>query len=83
MQALERMRRWVAEHEAAGLNRTQVAALIGCSEGGLSRVLSGTRGVGGRMAALIERATEGWHEGAIRAVDWYETADPMDATAEG
>lgn len=83
-QALERFRRWVADLEREGLNRTQVAAKIGCSEGGLSRVLSEKRGVGGAMAAKIERATKGWPEGPIRAVDWYEPpAEPLKATGTG
>lgn len=83
--ALARFRRWVSEQETGGKSRTQVAADIGCSESGLSRVLGGTRGVGGLMAAKIEHATLGWSQGAIRAADWYELERPkptpeLDAT---
>lgn len=86
MSALERFKRWVAERESAGQSRTQVAAAIGCSESGLSRILGGTRGVGGQMAAKIERATAGWSEGPVHAVDWYEPGaptEPLKATGTG
>lgn len=82
--AAVRFRRWVALRESEGANRTQIAAAIGCSEGGLSRILSGSRGVGGQMAAKIERATVGWAEGQICAVDWYEPAPAeLDPTGTG
>lgn len=71
MTALERFRSWVSELESAGFTRTQVAARVGCSESGLSKILSGKRGAGGRNAARIEIATAEWPGGPIRAVDWY------------
>lgn len=79
--ARDRMLRWVAELEEKGQSRTQIAAAIGCSESGLSRILNGSRGVGGQMAAKIERATEAWPQGPIRAVDWY-APDPAQGSLE-
>jgi predicted transcriptional regulator len=69
--ALTRFRAWVAEVEASGKSRTQVAAQIDCSESALSRILAGKRGAGGSMAARIERATATWARGPIHAADWY------------
>lgn len=68
MTAHDKFRAWVAEREATGMSRTQVAAEIGCSESALSRVLSGNRGVGGRLAYLIERAS------GLPSSMWFEDA---------
>lgn len=69
--ALTRLRRWVAEQEKAGRSRTQIAASLSLSEGAICRYVAGNRTPGGRAAAAIERATEGWDGGPIRTVDWY------------
>ncbi len=68
MSAREKLQSWVDGRLAEGLNRTQVAAEIGCSESALSRWLSGGRKeIDGRSAAAIERATGG----LILAIEWY------------
>lgn len=69
--ARRRFRRWAAAQARAGSTRTQIAALIGCSEASLCRILSGERGAGGLNAARIERATAGWAEGPILAAEWH------------
>lgn len=71
MTPLDRFKSWVAEQEAEGLTRTQVAARVGCSEGAISRILNETSGVGGYIAARIEDATRSWVNGPIVAKEWF------------
>lgn len=71
MTARERFKSWVEEHDKRGLARWQIAALVRCSESSITRILSGERNASGPIAAKIERATEGWDGGPIRAAEWY------------
>jgi transcriptional regulator with XRE-family HTH domain len=76
IQARERLARWF---EQTGLSQAAAAEKIGCTQGALSRALSGERGVGLELASLFETATEGWSEGPILASEWSKEASPVPA----
>ena len=47
-----------------------VAAVIGCSQGFVSQLLSGTRSAELESAHKIERVTARWPDGPIRTEEW-------------
>lgn len=68
MSARERFATWVAELEASGLTKTEVAAMLGCSASQITRLINGERNCDStKIAAAIERHSGG----RIRAVDWH------------
>lgn len=76
----ERLIRFITDR---GLSQAEAGELLGCSQGLVSKILRGDRKPGLALAFKIERATEGWSEGPIRAQDWTreEPADaPLEAT---
>lgn len=71
MTPLDRFKAWVHEQSARGIRQRHVAATLDVDASTLSKILKGERAPNGAAAAAIERATESWAHGPIRAVSWY------------
>jgi len=56
----------------AGENQISLSAILGCSQGFVSRLLAekNPKFPGLTIAHAIEEATKDWSEGAIDAADW-------------
>lgn len=65
--ALRRLKSW---HKDLGLSQSAFAALIGITQGGLSRIYGGSRLVGELTALKIELKSAGWEHGPIRSSEW-------------
>ena len=75
--------RFVAWRESLGLNQSELARLLECSQSQVHRIESGARTPGRRLANAIERATHALLGGPIKASDWdaLEIAERAGATA--
>ena len=65
---LDRLRTFVASLKRGG--QTDLARRLGVTQPTLSKVLAGDMPMNLKIAAGIERETEGWEGGQILAVDW-------------
>lgn len=74
---VDRLRRWV---ESKG-TQAAAAAVIGCHESYLSRILAGERRAGLPVASRIEAATRDWSSGPILVSEWLTATDDHAPTA--
>lgn len=75
--ARARLVRFITER---GLSQAGVGEVLGCSQALISKIVRGERTPGLALAFKIERETEGWAEGPIRARDWTEEDEALSAT---